>query len=148
MLHTSIYLYPPPPLYLTIALSLSLSIVLCCIHLSVATSSSCSISKYLSIYLLLYVVYIYPYLPFCSGSIKSIQICVIHLQRSSRWFWKSSRILKSVSVTGLSRPFKPYRPCMLALNSGHPTSSSRNCGIDPLEKQGKERRKEVGLEKT
>ncbi len=36
---------------------------------------------------------------------------------------------------------------MLALNAGQPTSSSRNCGIDPLEKQGKERRKEVGLEK-
>ena len=32
---------------------------------------------------------------------------------------------------------------MLTLNS-----SSINCGIVPLEKQGKERRKEVGLEKT
>jgi hypothetical protein len=38
--------------------------------------------------------------------------------------------------------------CMLALNACQPTSSSRKSGIVPLEKQGKERRKEVGLEKT
>jgi hypothetical protein len=35
---------------------------------------------------------------------------------------------------------------MLALNAAK-ASSSKNCGIDPLEKQGKERMKEVGLEK-
>jgi hypothetical protein len=35
---------------------------------------------------------------------------------------------------------------MLALNAAK-ASSSRNCGIDPLEKQDKERRKEFGLEK-
>jgi hypothetical protein len=35
---------------------------------------------------------------------------------------------------------------MLALNAPQ-ASSSRNCGIDPLEKQDKKRRKEVGLEK-
>ena len=34
------------------------------------------------------------------------------------------------------------------INACQPTSTSRNCGINPLEKQGKERRKEVGLEKT
>ena len=116
-----IYLYlPPPALYLTISLS---------------------------IYRLLYVVYIYLYIPIYSGSSKSIHCFAIHLQRSSRWLWKSTRILKSVSVKGLSRPLKSYRLCMLALNAGQPTSSSRNCGIDPLEKQDKERRKEVGLEK-
>jgi hypothetical protein len=38
--------------------------------------------------------------------------------------------------------------CMLALNACQPTSLSRKSGIVPLEKQGKERRKEVGLEKT
>jgi hypothetical protein len=37
---------------------------------------------------------------------------------------------------------------MLTLNSRQPSSPSINCGIVPLEKQGKERRKEVGLEKT
>ncbi len=43
---------------------------------------------------------------------------------------------------------KPYRPCMLSLNSRQPSSPSINCGIVPLEKQGKERRIVVGLEKT
>ncbi len=37
---------------------------------------------------------------------------------------------------------------MLSLNSRQPSSSSMNCGRVPLEKQRKERRKEVGLEKT
>ena len=37
---------------------------------------------------------------------------------------------------------------MLTLNPRQPSSPSINCGIVPLEKQGKERRKEVGLEKT
>ena len=37
---------------------------------------------------------------------------------------------------------------MLSLNSRQPSSTSMNCGRVPLEKQGKERRKEVGLEKT
>ena len=37
---------------------------------------------------------------------------------------------------------------MLILNSRQPSSPSINYGIVPLEKQGKERRKEVGLKKT
>ena len=87
-----------------------------------------------------------------SGASKWIQIFVIHWQLSSSWEWKSTRIFKSFFVTifrGKSGSLlKPYRPCMLSLNSRQPSSPSINCGIVPLEKQGKERRIVVGLEKT
>ncbi len=59
-------------------LSFYQSIVTCCIHLSVPTSScSSSLSKKLSIYLLLYVVYIYLCLPSSSSS-QSIYCCMFY----------------------------------------------------------------------